>query len=143
MLPVINVDTCPFFGFLGGGTSMALIPGLISKNERDLFQKIFRILICFRLALLHSVTYFNFLYWSLSSSSCMVVDAISTNIDEALSINPPADVFVFKDFKFHHKHWLTYPSGTYRFGELCYNFSISNKLNQIVNFPARIPDCDS
>ena len=73
----------------------------------------------------------------------MVVDAISTNIDEALSINPPADVFVFKDFKFHHKHWLTYPGGTYRFGELCYNFSISNKLNQIVNFPARIPDCDS
>ena len=73
----------------------------------------------------------------------MVVDAISSNIDKVLSINPSADVFVFKDFNFHHKDWLTYPGGTYRFGELCYKFSISNKLNQIVNFPARIPDCDS
>ena len=25
----------------------------------------------------------------------------------------------------------------------CYNFSISNDLTQIVNFPTRIPDCDS
>ena len=27
--------------------------------------------------------------------------------------------------------------------ELCYNFSISNDLIQMVNFPTRIPDCDS
>ena len=27
--------------------------------------------------------------------------------------------------------------------ELCYNFSISNDLAQMVNFPTRIPDCDS
>ena len=27
--------------------------------------------------------------------------------------------------------------------ELCYNFSISNDLTQTVNFPTRIPDCDS
>ena len=26
-------------------------------------------------------------------------------------------------------------------GELCYNFSISNNLTQMVNFPTRIPDC--
>ena len=32
---------------------------------------------------------------------------------------------------------------TDRPGELCYNFSISNDLTQIVNFPTRIPDCDS
>ena len=25
----------------------------------------------------------------------------------------------------------------------CYNFSISNDLTQMVNFPTRIPDCDS
>ena len=25
----------------------------------------------------------------------------------------------------------------------CYNFSISNNLTQMVNFPTRIPDCDS
>ena len=28
-------------------------------------------------------------------------------------------------------------------GELCYNFSISNVLNQMINFPTWIPDCDS
>ena len=52
-------------------------------------------------------------------------------------------VFVFGDFNVHHKDWLTYSSGTDRPGELCYNFSISNDLTQIVNFPTRIPDCDA
>ena len=52
-------------------------------------------------------------------------------------------MFVFGDFNVHHKDWLTYSDGTDRPGELCYNFSISNDLTQIVNFPTRIPDCDS
>ena len=63
--------------------------------------------------------------------------------DEVLSINPSANVFVFGDFNVHHKDWLTYSGGTDRPGELCYNFSISNDLTQIVNFPTWIPDCDS
>ena len=99
--------------------------------------------LCFRLALLHSVSYFFFLYQSPSLSLCTVFDSISSNIDEVLSINPSANVFVFGDFNIHHKDWLTYSGGTDRPGELCYNFSISNDLTQIVNFPTRIPDCDS
>ena len=74
---------------------------------------------------------------------CTVFDSISSNIDEVLSINPSANVFVFEDFNVHHKDWLTYSRGTDRPGELCYNFSISNNLTQIVNSPTRIPDCDS
>ena len=62
------------------------------------------------------------------------------NIDEILSINPSANVFVFGNFNVHHKDWLTYSGGTDRPGELCYNFSISNNLTQMVNFPTRIPD---
>ena len=58
-------------------------------------------------------------------------------------MNPSANVFVFEDFNVHHKDWLIYSGGTDRPGELCYNFSISNDLTQIVNFPTRIPDCDS
>ena len=58
-------------------------------------------------------------------------------------INPSANVFVFGDFNVHHKDWLTYSGGTDRPGELCYNFSISNDLTQMVNFPTWIPDCDS
>ena len=68
--------------------------------------------------------------------------SISSNIDEVLSINPSA-VFVFGGFNAHHKDSLTYSGGTDRPGELCYNFSISNDLTQMVNFPTRIPDCDS
>ena len=66
----------------------------------------------FQLALLHSVSYFFFLYRTPSSALCMVFDSISLNIDEVLSINPSANVFVFGDFKVHHKDWLTYSSGT-------------------------------
>ena len=98
--------------------------------------------LCFRLALLHSVSYFFFLYRSPSSSLCTVFDSISSNIDEVLSINPSA-VFVFGDFNVHHKDLLTYSNGTDRSGELCYNFSISNELTQMVNVSTRIPDCDS
>ena len=68
---------------------------------------------------------------------------ILSNIDEALSINPSANVFVFGDFNVHHKDWLTYSGGTDRPGELCYNFSISNDLTQMVNFPTWSPDSDS
>ena len=52
-------------------------------------------------------------------------------------------MFVLGDFNIHHRDCLTYSGGTDRPGELCYNFSISNNLTQIVNFPTRIPDYDS
>ena len=52
-------------------------------------------------------------------------------------------LFVFGDFNVHHTDWLTYSGKTDRPGELCYNFSISNDLTQMVNFPTQIPDCDS
>ena len=72
----------------------------------------------------------------------MVFDSISSNIDEVLSINPSANLFVFGDFNIHHKNWVTYSGEIDRPGELCYNFSVSNDVTQIVNFPTRIPDCD-
>ena len=99
--------------------------------------------LCFRLALLHSASFFLFLYLSPSSSLRTVFHSISSNIDEVLSINPSANVFVFGDFNVHHRDLLTYSGGTDRSGELCYNFSISNDLTQMVNFPTWIPDCDS
>ena len=73
----------------------------------------------------------------------VVFYSISSNIDEVLSINPYANAFVFGDFSIYHKDWLTYSGGTDRPGELCYNFSISNDLTQMVNPPTQIPDCDS
>ena len=73
----------------------------------------------------------------------MGFDFISLNIDAVLSINPSANVFVFGDSNAHHKNWLTYSGEADRPGELCYNFSISNDLTQMANFPTQIPDCDS
>ena len=70
-------------------------------------------------------------------------DSISSNIDEVLLINPSVNVFVLGDFNVYHKNWLTYSGGTDQPGELCYNISISKDLNQMVNFPTRISDCDS
>ena len=99
--------------------------------------------LCFRLALLHSVSYFSFLYQSLSSSFCTVLDFISSNIDQVLPINPSANVFLFGDFSVYHKDWLTCSGEIDRSVELCYNFSISNDITQMVNFPTRIPNCDS
>ena len=75
--------------------------------------------LCFRLALLHSLSYFFFLYRPPSLSLWAVFASISSNIDEVLSINPSGNVFVFNA---HHKDWLTYSGGTDRPGELCYNF---------------------
>ena len=89
------------------------------------------------------MSYLFLLYWSPSLSLCTVFDSISSNIDEVLSINPSTNVFVFGGFNIHHKDWLTYCDGTDKPGELCYNFSISNGLTQMVNFPTRIPDCHS
>ena len=53
--------------------------------------------LCFRLALLHSVSFFY---------------SISSNINEIPSINPSTKVFGFADFNVHHNDWLTYSGGT-------------------------------
>ena len=79
----------------------------------------------------------------LMTSLCTVLDSFSSNIDEVLSINPSANVFVFGDFNIHHKDWLTYSGGTDRLVNSVIIFFISNDLTQIVNFPTWIPYCDS
>ena len=69
------------------------------------------------------------------SMLCIVSDSVSSNIYEVLLINPSLNVFVFGDFNVHYKDWLTYSVGTDRPGELCYNFSFSNDLIQMADFP--------
>ena len=76
--------------------------------------------LCFWQALLQSVSYFFFHLLITSLSLCTVFDSISSNIDEVLSINPRANVFVFGDFNVNHKDWLTFSGGSDRPGELYY-----------------------
>ena len=73
----------------------------------------------FRITLLQSVSYF--LSWSPPSSLCTVFDAISFTINNILSVNLSANVFVFKDFNIYNKDWLTNSCRTDRPGD-CYNF---------------------
>ena len=119
-----------------------------AKNDFDLsLENSADSYLCFRLTLLPSVSSIHLaslflLYPSPSSSLCTVFDSISSNIDEVLSIIPSA-VFVFRDFNVNYKDLLTYSGKTDQPGEVCYNFSISNDLIQMVNFPSRIRDCNS
>ena len=99
--------------------------------------------LCFRLVSLHSISYLFFLHQSLSSSLCTVFDAVLFDIGEVLSLNPSANMFVLGDFKIHPKDWLIFSGRTNRLIKLCYNFSFSNDLTQMVSFPTRIPNCDS
>ena len=137
-LPVIRKDTETHMH----GLAVYMKEGLPFARDLSLENSADSYL-CFRLALLHSVSYFFFLYRSPSSALCTVFDSISSNIDEILSINLSVNVFVFGDLNVQHKDWFTYSSGTDRPGELCYNFSILNDLTQMVNFPTRIPGCNS
>lgn len=63
----------------------------------------------------------------------------SLNILKILLINPDASLFIFRDSKIYDEDWLTYSVGIDAPGELCYIFSISNNLTQIVELPTGIP----
>ena len=43
-----------------------------------------------------------------SLSLYTVFDANSSNVDKVLSINPCANVYVFREFDVHHKDWLIF-----------------------------------
>ena len=54
-----------------------------------------------------------------------------------------ACLFVFGVRNIHRKVRLTYSGGTNRLGKPSYSFSMSNNPFQVINFPTRIPCCDS
>ena len=76
-------------------------------------RKLCRFLFMFSTGSILFSTLLLFLYQSHSSTLCTVFDAISSNTDEVLSINPSA-VFACCDFNIHHKDWLSYSGGTDR-----------------------------
>ena len=58
--------------------------------------------LCFRLVLLHSLSHFFFIFPSPPSFLCADFGFVSSNIDEVLLINPPANVFVFANVNANH-----------------------------------------
>ena len=115
-IPLIRKDSITHMHHLAVYVKEGLPFGLDLSLEKSADSYSF-----FQLALLHTVSYFFFLYWSPSLSLCTDIDPTSSNIYESLSINPSANVCVFGDFDFHHKDWLTCSGETDRPDELWYN----------------------
>ena len=105
-LPLVQKDSItPMHGLVVYvNEGLPFVWDLSLENSLDFY-------LCSQLDLFNSVSYFFFLYWSPSLSLCTVSDSISFNIDEVFLINPSANVFVFGNFNFHHKDWLTYSGG--------------------------------
>ena len=117
-LPLIRKDSGTHMHGLAVSVKKDFLLDLSKKRKKDLsLENSAHSYLCFRLALLHSVSS------SFSSINhllhlCGVFNSISSNIDEILSINPSANVFVFGDFNVHHNNWVTYSGGTDQPGEL-------------------------
>ena len=111
---------------------LPFVQDLSLENSEDSY-------LCFNwLYFTQHLTCFSSIDYLLHLGLCIVFYSISSNIDEVLSFNPSANVFVFEDFNVHHKDWLTSSGEADQPGELCYNFSISNDFTQMVNFPTVI-----
>ena len=76
----------------------------------------------FRQTLFYQMFYHFFLYRSPSSLMCSVFDAISSSIDQVISINSSANLFVFGHFNLYYKDRLTSFGRTDQPSEICYNF---------------------
>ena len=85
-LPLIQNDSATYMH----GLAVDIKEGLPFAQDLSLENSV-DFYLCFCLALLHSVSYFFFLYQSPSSSLCTVFDSISSNINEVLSINSSAN----------------------------------------------------
>ena len=67
-------------------------------------------------------------------------DYLTSNVDYILSHFPYAEFFtILKDFNVHHQLWIS-SSFTDQPGEQTFNFAILHDLEQLVQFPTRIPD---
>ena len=97
-LPLIQkyFDVCMVFLFIW---RKEFLLDLSLENSTDSY-------LCFQLALLHSVSYYFFLYLSLSSSSCTVFDAISSNSVNVLSVHPSVCLWRLGDLSIYHKDYL-------------------------------------
>ena len=71
-----------------------------------------------------------------------MVEAVSSNIDKALILQPPGNIMVCGDFNAHNTEWLGHSHTTDVAGMFCREFAMSQDFTQIVDFLTRIPDPD-
>ena len=131
----------PIARMLGICTSFVFILLAIFRLLERLFLRMKTSLMCFLLVLLHSTTFIIFLYHSPSSSSCSVIEAVSSNM--ALILQPFANIMVCGEFNAHKTEWLCHSHTTVVAGLFCQVFAMAQDLTHIVDFPTRIPDRDN
>ncbi|KAL7640067.1 UNVERIFIED_CONTAM: hypothetical protein RMT77_009481 [Armadillidium vulgare] len=66
-------------------------------------------------------------------------DYLNSKIEHILSSSPFSEIIILGDFNVHHRQWLSSSSHDPA-GELAFNFSVQNNLEQLVQLPTRIPD---
>ncbi|KAL7641293.1 UNVERIFIED_CONTAM: hypothetical protein RMT77_008431 [Armadillidium vulgare] len=66
-------------------------------------------------------------------------DYLNSKIEHILSSSPFSEIIILGDFNVHHRQWLS-SSSQDPAGELAFQFSIHNNLEQLVQLPTRIPD---
>ncbi|KAL7634069.1 UNVERIFIED_CONTAM: hypothetical protein RMT77_015397 [Armadillidium vulgare] len=66
-------------------------------------------------------------------------DYLNSKVEHILSSTPFSEIIILGDFNVHHHQWLS-SSSHHPDGELIFNFSIQNNLEQLVHLPTRIPD---
>jgi hypothetical protein len=64
---------------------------------------------------------------------------LNSKIEHILSSSPFCEIIILGDFNVHHRQWLSSRTQD-RAGELAYQFSIQNDLEQLVQAPTRYPD---
>ena len=97
--------------------------------------------LCYWLALLHSVSYFFFLYRSPSLSLCTIYDTISSNINR---FSQSSHLLIFLCLETLMSIARNVQPIVVEMIELVNSdLIISNDLTQMVHFATRIPDCDS
>ena len=66
-------------------------------------------------------------------------DYLNSKIEHILSTHPFAEITILGDFNVHHRQWFS-SNSTDTPGELAFNFSICNDIEQMVQTPTRLPD---
>ncbi|KAL7640560.1 UNVERIFIED_CONTAM: hypothetical protein RMT77_008835 [Armadillidium vulgare] len=74
-----------------------------------------------------------------STDSPKFFDNLNSKIEHILSSSPFSEIIIFGDFNVHHRQWLS-SSSQDPAGELAFQFSIQNNLEQLVHLPTRITD---
>ena len=115
--------------------SCSLCEGCTSICTGLIFRKLCRFLFMF------STRFISFIVFFLSFLDCLlhlypVFDAISSNTDEGLWINPSA-VIVFEDFNVYHEDWVTCSVGTNRLMYFVINFLAHLNLIRWLTFLLR------